>query len=75
MRIILIVRVGNTLFRYGIRGDKYFCIIKLTVLLPVNIHVIHFCPTYICAATASLRLYTQKTTIHTFIGKNATDLW
>lgn len=29
MRIHLTVGVGNTLFEYGIRRDKYFCIIKL----------------------------------------------
>lgn len=73
MRIHLTVGVGNTLFRYGIRGDKYFCIIKLdycalwkyTRDIFVSYH----------AATVSLRLYTQKTTTHTFIEKNTTDLW
>lgn len=73
MRIHLTVGVGNTLFEYGIRRDKYFCIIKLDYCAACKYTWDVFVLNH--AATASLKLYTQKTTIHTFIGKNTTDLW
>lgn len=54
MRIHLTVGVGNTLFRYGIRGDKYFYIIKLGYSAPCK--YTHGIFVSYHAATASLKL-------------------
>lgn len=73
MRMHSPVGVGNTLSRYGIRGYKYFCIIKLDYSAPCKYTRAMFVSYH--AATASLRLYTQKTINHTFLGENTTDPW
>lgn len=58
MRIHLTAEGGNTVFRYGIKGDKYFCIIKLDYSAPCKYTQDIFVSYH--AATASLRLYTEN---------------